>query len=165
MSTSEESEEYAPTKAERGRKLAEAAEKSRAAAKSRPRRSQRSAALKRIPINDNSSSDEEDAQVFEKKKSFKGKIQVQSSCFTFYLARGETGIKEYTQLESQDSRRSFPKPELPPADVFAPSSESGPDAPISSNARVSLRQQVKKETQSQDNQTKSVSKKKEDFTP
>ncbi|CBY39887.1 unnamed protein product [Oikopleura dioica] len=44
------------------------------------------------------------------------------------------------------SRRSFPKPDLPPVDSLpGPSSESGPDAPVISNPRIGLRKQIEKE--------------------
>ena len=73
------------------------------------------------------------------------------------------------KVEAQASRRSFPKPELPPADVLVPSSESGPEAPVAFNPRIGLRQQVNKgrteeAEKSRLRKTKSVDKKKEDFT-
>ena len=80
-------------------------------------------------------------------------------------------LKEKKKKEADARRRSFPKPLLlPPVNVLVPSSESGPEAPVASNPRIGLRQQVKKEQIEQTEnsrlrKTKPVEKKREDFKP
>ena len=68
MSSCGETEEYAPPKYN-PRKLPEPTEQSRASAKSRPRKSLRAAALNRIPIVENSSSDDDYMGIVRKEKT------------------------------------------------------------------------------------------------
>jgi len=113
--------------------------------------------MKRTKIRDlkSSSEDEERGIVRKPGKVEKTPVLHKKAEDNITHKKAEPEVTEQPRRSgASSSRRSFPKPNLPPVDSLAgPSSKSGHDAPLISNPRVGLRKQIENEkVESQDNE-------------